>query len=468
DPSRSGMLIGHNVFLTTAEIAQMSAVPQFVFVNCCYLGKTDAVAEALYRQRYQLAASIGVQLIRNGVKAVIVAGWAVNDQSALDFAEVFYDRMLAGYNFGDAVREARMNCYSKDSTNNTWGAYQCYGDPYYKFDMRQSSGQQSLEYVIQEEAEIDLSNLYNNMSMGAQSDGEVLQKLEQISSEVDRAGIRNGCITEKEAFIYAQLLRYEQALQKFDVLLQMEKADFYVSALEIFCNTKSKKTAYEFRQGLIKTTAAVAEMDKNIRELNNLLYISPTAERHNLLGSTFKRKAFVSTSQPQKKKALAEAAISYQTAFTLASEGAKLYPMINWYIVEALLVALGERKWDQQVGAGKHAYNLPSLTVIQSQLAQQGAANGHGKRRKYLYDDQIGGVNIMLCQYLLSPQKITQKDMDELLLAYRKTWAEVGSKARKMGEIEQLEIIIDALAGSPIKTVAKFTKMLGELKDSLQ
>ena len=468
EPSRSGMVIGNGVFLTTAEIAQMSSVPQFVFVNCCYLGKTDAAAEALYRNRYQLAASIGVQLIRNGVKAVIVAGWAVNDESALDFAEVFYDRMLNGYSFGDAVREARMHCYEKDSRNNTWGAYQCYGDPYYKFDMRQSSGQQSLEYVIEEEAEIDLANLYNNMAMGAPTDEEVLQKLQQVSQEVDRAGLRNAAITEKEAFIYAQLLQYDQAILKFDTLMKMEKAAFYVSTLEIFCNTKAKKAVHEFKTGLIKTTAAVAEMTKNINELNNLLYISPTAERYNLLGSTFKRKAFVATSLVQKRKALAEAAYNYQHAFTISGEEAKMYPLINWYMLESILVALGEHKWEQTVGSGQLKYELPALESMRELLEQHKDELARGKKRGYLYDQQIAGANILLCENLLVPQKATQKDFDDLLMAYRKTWLKVGSRARKVGEIEQLEILIDALAVSTSKTVIRLNKMLTGVKDALE
>ncbi|RYZ33143.1 MAG: CHAT domain-containing protein, partial [Sphingobacteriales bacterium] len=127
EPSRSGMVIGKDIFLTTAEIAQMSAVPEFVFVNCCFLGKTDGLAEELYKSRYKLAASIGVQLIRNGVKAVVVAGWAVDDSAALDFADHFYTAMFAGDCFGDAVQKARKCCYENHPGQNTWGAYQCYG-----------------------------------------------------------------------------------------------------------------------------------------------------------------------------------------------------------------------------------------------------------------------------------------------------------------------------------------------------
>ncbi|HNH22410.1 MAG TPA: CHAT domain-containing protein, partial [Ferruginibacter sp.] len=96
DPDRSGMLIGDGIFLSTREICQMSKVPDLVFVNCCYLGKVSGQAEETMSNRYKLAANIGTQLIMNGVKVVIAAGWAVDDANALLFAKRFYTEMLRG------------------------------------------------------------------------------------------------------------------------------------------------------------------------------------------------------------------------------------------------------------------------------------------------------------------------------------------------------------------------------------
>jgi hypothetical protein len=468
EPARSGMVIGKGVFLTTAEIAQMSSVPEFVFVNCCFLGKTDAAAEAFYRNRYQLAAGIGVQLIRNGVRAVIVAGWAVDDDSALDFADTFYTAMLGGDNFGDAVKMARKHCYEKNNSNNTWGAYQCYGDPFYKFDMRQSGSARSWEYVIAEEAEIDLDNLYNNMAMGAPADEEILNKLKEITGEVDKAGIRNAAITEKEAFIYAQLLQYDQALAKFNELMQMEKATFYVSTLETFCNTKANKTVQEFKNGTVKTGTALLQMNKNIDELRNLLYISPTAERYTLLGSTHTRRAFVSTAFAQKKKALADAALNYQQAFRISGEEGSIAPMINWYLSEGIMVLLGERKWEQKVEVGEITYELPVLKESLALLSEKKKQLVNNSSTCHSYDERMASVNLMVCQSILQPQKATQKDFDDLLMSYRKTWATVGSRAKKIAGIEQLEMIIDALSSSEQRPVIKYCRMLTGVKESLE
>ena len=54
------------------------------------------------------AASIARQLMRIGVKAVVVAGWAVNDSIADAFARRLYDNLAnRGLDLGAAVREAR-------------------------------------------------------------------------------------------------------------------------------------------------------------------------------------------------------------------------------------------------------------------------------------------------------------------------------------------------------------------------
>ena len=37
----SGMVIGRNTFLTPGDVEQMRYVPELVFINCCYLGKTQ-------------------------------------------------------------------------------------------------------------------------------------------------------------------------------------------------------------------------------------------------------------------------------------------------------------------------------------------------------------------------------------------------------------------------------------------
>ncbi|MEZ5628489.1 MAG: CHAT domain-containing protein, partial [Rhodocyclaceae bacterium] len=125
----SGMVIGRDAVLTPGDVEQMRWVPELVFINCCHLGKTARSEPARFNI---LAANLAVQFVKMGVKAVVAAGWAVDDAAANAFAASFYKHLLAGQPFGEAVRAAREEAWTSFPGINTWGAYQCYGDPSYR------------------------------------------------------------------------------------------------------------------------------------------------------------------------------------------------------------------------------------------------------------------------------------------------------------------------------------------------
>ena len=77
-----------------------------------------------------MAASVSQELIRIGVRAIVAAGWAVNDAAAEQFAVRLYSEMLLeDRQFGAAVHHARQHIFEHFAQTNTWGAYQCYGMP---------------------------------------------------------------------------------------------------------------------------------------------------------------------------------------------------------------------------------------------------------------------------------------------------------------------------------------------------
>jgi CHAT domain-containing protein len=127
-----GVVLSGGTFLGPSEIGQMRAVPELVFVNCCHLAKVPD--ELLGQQpdpfnRSAFAASTAEALIAIGVRCVVAAGWAVDDDPAERFAQVFYTQLLQGASFIDAVGQAREETWRQYPDSNTWAAYQCYGDP---------------------------------------------------------------------------------------------------------------------------------------------------------------------------------------------------------------------------------------------------------------------------------------------------------------------------------------------------
>ena len=133
-----GVVLSDDLFLGPHEIKSMRVVPELVFVNCCFLAERNIgqlldPAEWRYRpyNRAQFASTVADALIDIGVRCVIAAGWAVEDGPAGVFATTFYDSLLAGRRFIDAVSDAREA--AQKMGGNTWAAYQCYGDPDWEF-----------------------------------------------------------------------------------------------------------------------------------------------------------------------------------------------------------------------------------------------------------------------------------------------------------------------------------------------
>lgn len=132
---KTGMLLSHQHVLEAADVEQIDPAPEFVFINCCYSAR-DAAADAAPgiaqgRRNYPvLAAGLALQFVKMGARAVVAAGWQVGDAEGQNFAQTLYREMLLGRPFGDAVREARSSVWRPGTqAGNTWGAYQCYGDP---------------------------------------------------------------------------------------------------------------------------------------------------------------------------------------------------------------------------------------------------------------------------------------------------------------------------------------------------
>ena len=116
----------------------MRVVPELVFVNCCHLAARnpaqvlvqDATTAAM-PDRARFAAGVAEELIKIGVRCVVAAGWAIEDAAASEFAVHLYGALIRGRRFIDAVAEAREAAFAMGG--NTWAAYQCYGDPDWRF-----------------------------------------------------------------------------------------------------------------------------------------------------------------------------------------------------------------------------------------------------------------------------------------------------------------------------------------------
>lgn len=123
---------GHLYLLSANDLEHsLHGAPEIVFLNCCYVG--DFAQPGQEQARGALAAHLARACIGMGVRGVLAAGWAIDDGEAERFACTFYEHLHRPVNLFESVRQARAQIYPGRS--NTYGAYQCYGDPYYTVDV---------------------------------------------------------------------------------------------------------------------------------------------------------------------------------------------------------------------------------------------------------------------------------------------------------------------------------------------
>jgi len=128
DRYATGAVLTRDLRFTADLVESMPIVPELVFVNSCYNARIGLSP---------LAAGLARSLMGIGVRAVVAAGWPVSDEAAKAFATSFYDSMIRGVAFGDAVTQARAASAAAEK-GTTWAAYQCYGDPTFVLRGRQT------------------------------------------------------------------------------------------------------------------------------------------------------------------------------------------------------------------------------------------------------------------------------------------------------------------------------------------
>jgi CHAT domain-containing protein len=303
--ARTGVLLSDGLMLTAAEVGQMEVVPDLVFLNCCHLGTIDGQPSSGEVEVNRLAASLARELIEMGVRAVVVAGWAVDDRASQHFAEVFYRRLIDdGRPFGAAAFEARRATWEAFRSTNTWGAFQAYGDPGFLIDPSRpggGGGGSSERFVAPQELVDQLEQLREWLKRsGVAGPATTLAALRrQVEALLERGPKRwreRGDVNDAIARVYAGIgepgfaaarAHYLQAIEDEDDASRVPiKAIEQLANLEVRGGAGGGEAIDEMRRGADRIRRLVAVVSKQPSE-----DVQPTPERCGLIGSAFKRLA---------------------------------------------------------------------------------------------------------------------------------------------------------------------------------
>lgn len=336
-PPVTGLVLDQGLFFTAAEADQLRYVPELVFINCCFLGRTTADAQP-HASYHRLAANLATQFIRMGARAVIAAGWEVDDAAAKTFATSFYTAMLRGTLFGDAVMQARRDTFREHGATNTWGAYQCYGDVSFSLTSGESS-QAAQRFVSETELRFWLENFPSRARTAGSAGDRLLQELEERIATAPPAWLRAADLTALAGSAFLSLAQFSRAIEFYDRLLSAETASAPMLALEQFANCRAR-WAVQLAEDPARHQDALDQLDQAEKLLESLLSIGTTSERSSLLGSVLKRRAQLTPDPVARRAALRRMDEAYGRAFELStadgSEGDP-YPLINQIAAQIVL-----------------------------------------------------------------------------------------------------------------------------------
>ncbi len=347
----TGMVLGEGVFLTPAELEQMRYVPELVFLNCCHLGQTKKSAQEPPVPFHQLAANLGTQLIRMGVKVVVAAGWTVDDLAAKAFAKTFYEHMLLNRPFGEAVQAAREEIYLQHGGSNTWGAYQCYGDPHFSLNISSTGKPRARFMVAPAELEVELYNLVQRAKSAEPKDEPGLRRqLKELTASAGQGWTDSSSMCAALGRAYGELRLFAEAVRFYDRSRTLEPADATVESLEQLANLKVRWALdrVETSQDHPDSKTEASEMEFPVKELFDdaehvlagLQQIQGTQERYSLQGKVYKGKAMLLKTKAQQRQALAKMKQCYEKGYEMGKE-AKLqnvhYPLGNRLAAEIVL-----------------------------------------------------------------------------------------------------------------------------------
>jgi hypothetical protein len=329
DPTRSGVLLGPDRVLGALEIGQMRTVPDLVFLNCCHLG-------TMPRDANVLASSIARRLIDDGVRSVVAAGWAVDDEAARTFATTFYRDLLGGADLGTAARQARVVVHGLPARSNTWGAYQVYGPPDMRMARRSAATGSNDELLAPRDVGNELDALHRRASnaAGAERVSAVADDLIALLEAAPTAWL-GPAERLRAGAVWTVLARYDKAVEAYEAVERDATGAASLQSIEQLANVRAKWAVQQ--HGLKRPTGAL--FAAAAKGLDSLQKFGDTPERLAIRGSLERRRALCSA-KPHRREALARSAKAYKDAADLhrtTTGTVYFYAEINRVVLEATI-----------------------------------------------------------------------------------------------------------------------------------
>jgi len=329
-----GVVLSNESYLGPAEIGALRVIPELVFVNCCHLASSDdsLLLKPSKYDRAQFASGVAEALIKAGVRCVVAAGWAIDDDAARVFATTFYTKLLDGSRFIDAVHAARSA--ARELGGNTWAAYQCYGDPDWQYRRGTGDAQRPSPPPPSEELAgipsvvalvLALKTLAVKSEFQHADCAEQAARLEYLENSIERLWWNKGEVAEAFGHAWAKAGNFDKAITWFERARVAPDGTASLAAIEQVANLKVRRACEDVTTSNAGTRSAQQKARREITEamalLDTLLAVGATVERESLYGSAYKRLALIEAAagrEDQELEAISKMRDHYNAAEKIA------------------------------------------------------------------------------------------------------------------------------------------------------
>jgi hypothetical protein len=435
----------------------MPVAPELFFVNCCLLGKIDPATETdhLRANRPALASSVAVQLIKMGVRAVVAAGWEVNDDAAASFAESFYDGLLDGRDLGTVAKDARGEVYGKYPSSSTWGAYQVYGQPDFRLPSVEEKRRHSPDPIVfaspaEAVATIEGIEVKGEVGGGRDRDDDRRELCRTEEAVAARGWLGRAEIRSSLAKAFAQLKDFDKAIEHYSAAAIVEEAHVPVRAIEQRLNLIARQAADSPKGSDDRKEKEVLEkIHASTKALKQLIWAcGETLERLSLVGSSYKREA-LRTNGKDRSTALKEMRRYYRKArkHGQASGARAIFYPWSQELAAAAVISLREGTPVRLDFNALRRSLPPDATsdfwqqILPADLAMlEGAANG----------------------------RLTTEEQDAIVAGYIDIWNHVGTAREASSVLDQLTFLINMLDDQDLSQTPQRTALVEGLRDMRQ
>ncbi|MEL6867329.1 MAG: CHAT domain-containing protein [Bacteroidota bacterium] len=465
--NKTGIVFDYQSILTAEKLSNLEYMPEFVFLNCCYSGYISNM------DKNKFSATAGIALIENGVKAVIVGAWAIDDQLARKFAAEFYSYFLKGDYFGEAVRKARESIYNESKNDNTWAAYQCYGNQYYTFKLSRRTSKEvtTKNYQLKKEIHQDLEQIHNNTYSARKRSFNTLGELEEIKKAVQNNKLVDEEILEKLAKLFAENGDYKNAIDLYQMMSEVGRLHHSVWAQNFSKVINAKYIIERCKEETAKVERARRENSPELKDVEKkakakrAVYLNKLTELRKEAEVLYKRdnnKSHIIMYTSILKSSLIANEHHFNSQAKLSKKRKEDFINDLGYIAQLYLEAY------QQDNSKKDSHTLcAAIYAAQTYLSVKEVKDYFStvlgedidtylayllqdikkdqNRRSW---DLIKPINVYEAQLLLAEndKKVVNEVVKNIRSLYTEFWASGGSKRNVMAEVDQITFLLAANA----------------------